>query len=128
MARIEQRSTRLNEIFNIESTTFVLVPEVNAHELQRFREAADEESRYDAFGAVFASIFTSLLDFLSQFDGRDWIQVSFRSDALEADIRSAVMLVNNFDANNFFQQIQAVLQSNQQFDFDDGLRLIVERI
>ena len=59
---------------------------------------------------------------------QDHIQVSMRSHTLSREIRSVMSTAEAFSWRAFFFQILGVLNSNEDFDFDDGFIFEIERI
>ena len=59
---------------------------------------------------------------------QDHIQVSMRSTRLSREIRSVMSTAEAFSWRAFFLQILGLLNSNEDFDFDDGFMFQIERI
>lgn len=128
MAQLRETSRRYNVIFGVDSTLLDFEPIIDATTLGRYRRATNPVIRQENFGLIFGSILAWLANYIASFDEDDHIQLSFISDSLPQDIVHPVCLVKNFNVQRFFGQIQAVLQSNEQFDFDASLRIRVEHI
>ena len=101
MARLEETSRRYNVIFGVNSTILDFVPIIDPEVLGRFRRAANPIIRQENFGLIFGNILAWLVQYLSDFDPDDHIQLSFISDALQQDIVHPVCLVRNFNVSFF---------------------------
>ena len=129
MVSVVERGRRHNPVFNVDSAIFELVPDLDEVWLRRFRAAEERGERNAALGQIFADAqFQMEMWIIENTHPQDYIQVSMRSNSLSREIRSTMSTAETFSWRAFFFQILGVLNSNEDFDFDDGFLFQIERI
>lgn len=129
-ARIVSRQR--NAIFDIESTTWQVLPymEDSSSILHRIRHEPNRDLRMEIMLDLLGTLIIQLTTWLrTNTNPNDHIQVSMHSRSLDREVQAALMTVEQFgDGSFFFEQIMNVLNSNEQFEFDDSLYFTIERI
>ena len=129
MVSVVQRGKWYNSTFNIDSAIFLLVPDLDQVWLRRFRAAEERGERNAALGQIFADAqFQMEMWVIENTHPQDHIQVAVRNHSLSREIRSVMSTAETFLWRAFFFQILGVLNSNEDFDFDDGFMFEIERI
>lgn len=127
--RVRLVSRQRNRQFNIESTTWQIQPELfEGPDLRGFRNAVDADSLTEARNNIIVSLFMQLHRWISlNTDPRDFLQVTMNSSFLHRSVQSTLMTVQDFGYGEvFFDQVVGVLNSNEQFDFDESLTFTIE--
>ena len=129
MVSVVESGRRYNSVFNIESVLFELIPELDEVWLARYNAAEERGERNAALGQIFADAqFQMEMWVIENTHPQDYIQVSMRSNSLSREIRSTLSTAETFSWRAFFFQILGVLNSNEDFEFDDGFMFQIERI
>lgn len=125
-------SHQRNTVFDIESTTWQLQPFLDdlTPALNRSTTETDRDARMNIMLDILGSLIIQLITWLRRHTNpNDYIQVSMHSRTLNREVMATLMAVEQFDnGSSFFEQILNVLNSNEQFQFDESVHFTIEVI
>lgn len=125
-------SHQRNTVFDIESTTWQLQPFLDdlTPALNRSTTETDRDARMNIMLDILGSLIIQLITWLRRHTNpNDYIQVSMHSRTLNREVMATLMTVEQFDnGSSFFEQILNVLNSNEQFQFDESVHFTIEVI
>ena len=129
MATVRRVGTRRNNVFDIDSVIFEINPDIDQDDLARYQAARDRNARHAAMGFLFAGILVQIRLWIEDnTNPQDHVQISMFSRDLQREIKTPLSRADAVSYQGFFGQIQNVLNSNENFDFENGLIFQVERV
>lgn len=129
MATVRRVGTRRNNVFDIDAMIFEINPDIDHEDLARYHAARDRNARHAAMGFLFAGILVQIRLWIEDnTNPQDHVQISIFSRDLQREIKTPLSRADAVSYQGFFAQIQNVLNSNENFDFENGLVFQVERV